>query len=77
MKKTPVALLAFLMLLTLGLPVWAAGHSDTVIAYLMEKYDVAAETIELHEGGTLLLELPNPSPGYFPCIFVRPYYRSP
>jgi hypothetical protein len=76
MKKAPVALLVFLLLLTIGLPAWAAGHSDTAMAYLMEKYDVAAERIELHEGGTLLLEHLGES-FWFAKYFIAPEGMEP
>ena len=54
MRKFTATLLALLLMLT-ALPAFAANNRDLAMNFLMEKYDVPAEQIELFEGGTMTL----------------------
>lgn len=56
MKKSLALLLTLSLLFTMAAPVWGAGYRDTALAWVMEKYGVPAESVEIFEGGMLKLE---------------------
>lgn len=56
MKKILALLLTVFLLFTMVASVWGAGYRDTALAWVMEKYGVPAESVEIFEGGTLQLE---------------------
>lgn len=56
MKKILALLLTVSLLFTMVVPVWGAGYRETALAWVMEKYGVPAENVEIFEGGTLQLE---------------------
>ncbi len=56
MKKGTAAWLVVFMLFSVVIPAGATGYIDTATDYLMERHNVPAEQIQIHEGGMMDLE---------------------
>ena len=56
MEKAMALLLTVSLLFAMVVPVLGADYRDTALAWIMEKYGVLAESVEIFEGGTQQLE---------------------
>lgn len=56
MRKWFSVFLILLLITSIVSPAFSSSYRETALAYLMEKYSVAEEKIELFEGGVTELE---------------------